>query len=190
MPEQYVAADKRTGVEVAVTGTFPPHPDDRIRIARTTTLFTRLMSTLLEMEESDRRTGFRAVETQLELADALIRQDMDDVRRLVRETMQRMGVTQEQLDQMARQLHELSGLDPATADELGRALGLTPEGRGPDASSEGPAAGPAPPDPPGDSGDSGSGDEPPSPDAPPARADPDDPADPPPDPPDAPSPGS
>ena len=28
MTEQYVASDKRTGVEVSVTGEFPPHPDD------------------------------------------------------------------------------------------------------------------------------------------------------------------
>ena len=73
MTEQYVASDKRTGVEVSVTGEFPPHPDDRMRIARTTTLFTRLTSTLLDTEnEAERRAGFRAVETQLELADALV----------------------------------------------------------------------------------------------------------------------
>ena len=47
MAEQYVARDKRTDLEIQVTGDFPPHPDDRIRIARTTTLFTRLMSTIL-----------------------------------------------------------------------------------------------------------------------------------------------
>ena len=69
MPEKYVASDKRTGVEVAVTGDFPAHPDDRMRIARTTTLFTRLTSTLLVTEsDTERRAGFRAVETQLELA--------------------------------------------------------------------------------------------------------------------------
>ena len=56
MPEQYIASDKNTGLEVAVTGTFPPHPDDRVRIARTCTLFTRLMSTILSTEnDSDRR---------------------------------------------------------------------------------------------------------------------------------------
>lgn len=122
--EQYVATDKATGVEIAVTGEFPPHPDDRMRIARTTTLFTRLISTLLSKEEADRRNGFRAVETQLELADALIRQDMDDVRRLVRETMESMGVTQEQLDDLARQLRDLGGLDEATADQISDALGF------------------------------------------------------------------
>jgi hypothetical protein len=66
MAEQYVATDKRTGLEIAVTGQFPPHPDDRIRIARTTTLFTRLLSTILATEqESSRRERFLAVETQL-----------------------------------------------------------------------------------------------------------------------------
>ena len=133
MADQYVASDKRTGVEVSVTGEFPPHPDDRMRIARMTTLFTRLMSTLLATEnESERRAGFRAVETQLELADALIRRDTDDVRRLVRQTMESMGVTQDQLQDLARQLHDLSGLDDATADQLTRALGLDPPEEGPD----------------------------------------------------------
>lgn len=127
MREQYVATDKRTGVEVAVTGEFPPHPDDRVRIARTTTLFTRLMATLLGKDESDRRAGFRAVETQLELADALIRQDMEEIRRLVRQTMESMGVTQDQLEELARQLKELGGMDEASADDLTRALGLNPE---------------------------------------------------------------
>ena len=122
--EQYVATDKATEVEVAVTAEFPPHPDDRMRIARTTTLFTRLVSTLLKKEESERRMGFRAVETQLELADALIRQDMDEVRRLVRETMAAMGVTQDQLDDLARQLRDLGGMDQATAEQISKALGL------------------------------------------------------------------
>lgn len=125
MTEQYVASDKRTGVEVSVTGEFPPHPDDRMRIARTTTLFTRLTSTLLDTEnEAERRAGFRAVETQLELADALIRRDTDDVRRLVRQTMETMGVTKDQLEDLGRQLRELSGLDDATAEQITRALGL------------------------------------------------------------------
>ncbi len=124
MSEQYVATDKKTGVEVAVTGEFPPHPDDRVRIARTVTLFTRLMATILAKEESERRAGFRAVETQLELADALIRQDMDEIRRLVRQTMQSMGVTDEQLRDIARQLKTLGGLDDVSAEELGRVLGF------------------------------------------------------------------
>ena len=151
MPEQYVATDKRTGTEITVTGAFPPHPDDRVRIARTTTLFTRLMSTLLGKEESERRLGFRAVETQLELADALIRQDLDEVRRLVRETMQSLGVTDEQLEDLARQLRDLSGMDASAADEVARALGLdSAAGAAPD------SGGPAPDD--ADAGDGDAGD--------------------------------
>jgi hypothetical protein len=105
MPEQYAATDKRTGLEVAVTGEFPPHHDDRIRIARTTTLFTRLMSTILTTEnETERRERFLAIETQLELADALIRQDMEEVQRLMRATLEKMGITPEQMDEMARKI--------------------------------------------------------------------------------------
>ncbi len=113
MAEQYVASDKRTGLEVAVTGEFPPHHDDRIRIARTSTLFTRLLSTILSTEnESQRRQGFIAVETQLELADALIREDMQEVQRLLNDTMEKMGITQEQLEEMAKRVIEQFGDDP------------------------------------------------------------------------------
>jgi len=112
MPEQYAATDKRTGLEVAVTGEFPAHHDDRIRIARTTTLFTRLMSTILATEsETQRRERFLAIETQLELADALIREDMEEVQRLMRTTMERMGITQEQLDEMMKKIIEQFGGD-------------------------------------------------------------------------------
>ena len=129
MAQQYVAADKRTGLEVAVTGEFPPHPDDRVRIARTTTLFTRLMSTILVMSESERRNGFRAVETQLELADALIRQDLEDVRRLVSETMQSLGVTEGQLEDLAHQLRDLGGLEgDRLSDLFGDSGGPLPAG--------------------------------------------------------------
>lgn len=107
MAEQYAARDTRSGLEVSVTGDFPPHPDDRIRIARTTTLFTRLMSTILgTASESERRERFVAVETQLELADALIRQDMEEVQRLMRQTLERMGINPEQMDEMAKRLLE------------------------------------------------------------------------------------
>jgi len=110
MPEQYVASDKRTGLEVAVTGEFPAHHEDRIRIARTTTLFTRLMSTILSTpEESVRRERFLAVETQLELAEALIREDLEEVQRLMRQTMEKMGITQEQLDEMMKRIIEQFG---------------------------------------------------------------------------------
>lgn len=124
MAEQYVARDKNTGFEVSVTGDFPEHPDDRMRIARTTTLFTRLMSTLLQRDEAQRRVGFRAIETQLELADALIRQDHAEVQRLVRETLTSMGVSEDQLRELAQRLAEAGGLDPRVAQELSRAFGL------------------------------------------------------------------
>jgi hypothetical protein len=112
--EQYVASDKRTGLEIAVTGAFPPHPDDRVRIARTVTLFTRLMSTILSTEsESARRERFLAIETQLEMADALIREDMEEVQRLLQQVMEKMGVSKEQLDELARRLiDELGGDEP------------------------------------------------------------------------------
>lgn len=107
MPEQYVASDSRTGLEVAVTGEFPAHQDDRIRIARTTQLFTRLMSTILATaSETQRRERFLAIETQLEMADALIREDMEEVQRLMRSTLERMGITTEQMDQMAKEILE------------------------------------------------------------------------------------
>jgi len=124
MAEQYVARDKHTGFEVTVTGDFPAHPDDRMRIARTTTLFTRLMSTLLQRDEPQRRVGFRAIETQLELADAVIREDHTEVQRLVRETLTSMGVSGDQLRDLAQRLAEASGLDPRVAQELARAFGL------------------------------------------------------------------
>lgn len=124
MANQYVARDRETGFEVSVTGEFPEHPDDRMRIARTTTLFTKLMSTLLQRDESQRRMGFRAIETQLEIADALIRQDHVEVQRLVRETLTSMGVSEDQLREMAQRLAEASGLDPRVAQELSRAFGF------------------------------------------------------------------
>ena len=112
MPEQYVATDSRTGLEVAITGEFPADPDDRVRIARTSTLFTRLMSTILsESNVETRRTGFRAVETQLEVADALLRGDMEEVQRLVQETLTAMGMSEDQLGQLQEELRRhLGGL--------------------------------------------------------------------------------
>lgn len=124
MPDQYIATDKRTGFEVSVTGEFPEHPDDRMRIARTTTLFTRLMSTLLEKEETQRRLGFRAIETQLELADALIRQEHDEVRRLLRDTLNSMGVDEQQMRELAERLMDIGNVDPAVRQELARAFGF------------------------------------------------------------------
>ena len=107
MPQQYVASDARTGLEVQVTGTFPTDPDDRVRIARTTNLFTRLMGTILGTEqEAERRERFRAIETQLEVADALVRGDLPEVQRLVRETLHAMGVSDEQLRDVEQQLRQ------------------------------------------------------------------------------------
>ncbi|HJM74785.1 MAG TPA: hypothetical protein QGI71_02820 [Dehalococcoidia bacterium] len=116
MPEQYIAKDSETGLEVQVTGDFPSDPDDRVRIARTATLFTRLFSTILATDnESDRRHRFRAIETQLEIAEALIREDIPEVQRLIRETMTTMGVTEEQLEEieneLRRHLSDLGGPD-------------------------------------------------------------------------------
>lgn len=112
MPEEYIATDKRTGHEITVRGDFPEHPQDRIRIARTTNLFARLMATILSTEnESDRREAFVAIETQLEMADALIRHDNEEVQRLLQETMQKLGITPEQMreieDEIRRRLGDL-----------------------------------------------------------------------------------
>ncbi len=120
MPDQYAATDTRTGLQVTVTGDFPEDPEDRVRIARTCTLFTRLMATILDMDDTTpRRDGFRAVETQLEIADALLQQDMVEVQRLIRETLSTMGVTEAHLGEieaeLRRQLEELGGTDPPPA---------------------------------------------------------------------------
>ncbi len=116
MADQYAATDSRTGLQVAVTGEFPDDPEDRVRIARTTTLFTRLMSTILDTaDEAERRQRFRAVETQLEVAEAMIRGDFEEVQRLIHETMRAMGLSDEQLREMEaelrRQLEQFGGLD-------------------------------------------------------------------------------
>jgi hypothetical protein len=105
MPEQYHTTDKRTGLEVAITGQFPEPHEDRIRIARTANLFARLMSTILMTEnDTERRERFSAIETQLEIADALNRQDKEEVGTLLRTTKQRMGISEEQLDDLARRV--------------------------------------------------------------------------------------
>lgn len=121
MPEQYAASDKRNGLEVTVTGEFPPLPDDRIRIARTTNLFTRLMATILATEnETDRREGFIAVELQLEMAEAMIRKDMAEVQDLVRRALERMGISPEQLKQVEEELRkQLGDLDDEGGDSGG-----------------------------------------------------------------------
>lgn len=117
MPEQYVATDKRTGLEVSVKGDFPDHPQDRIRIARTANLFTKLTSTILEMDsEAERREAFIAVETQMELAEALIRHDNEEVQRLLQSTLSRLGITPEQMQdiegEIRKRLGDLGDLGP------------------------------------------------------------------------------
>lgn len=104
MAEQYVASDTRTGLEVAVKGEFPPHPDDRVRIARTTNLFTQLMATILATSnESERRQLFISLESALEIADALARQDMEAVSSLVQQFLTRHGLTPEQLQDLLKE---------------------------------------------------------------------------------------
>ncbi|HCV00629.1 MAG TPA: hypothetical protein DGL25_05455 [Dehalococcoidia bacterium] len=106
---------------MAVTGEFPPHHDDRIRIARTCTLFTRLLATILSnTSDSDRREQFIAIETQLELAEALIRGDLAEVQRLLQQTMERMGLGPEQLDEVARRIiREFGEEGPPDLSSLG-----------------------------------------------------------------------
>jgi len=116
VPDQYAATDPHTGLQVAITGTLPSDPDDRVRIARTTNLFTRLMATILAMDDiTARRHGFRAVETQLEVADALMRGELSEVERLVRETLRTTGISGDQLraieDQLRRHLESWGGLE-------------------------------------------------------------------------------
>ncbi|MCY4640728.1 MAG: hypothetical protein OXC94_10375 [Chloroflexi bacterium] len=107
MSQQYVATDSRSGLQVAVTAEFPEDPADRVRIARTSTLFTRLMATILgTAEEQERRARFRAVETQLEIAEALISGDQARVRELIRASLQQMGISEEQLAEAEREIRE------------------------------------------------------------------------------------
>ena len=104
MPQQYVASENRTGLEVAVKGEFPPHPDDRVRIARTTNLFTQLMATILATtNESERRQLFVSLESALEIADALARQDMEAVSQLVQQFLSKHGLTPEQLQELLKE---------------------------------------------------------------------------------------
>ena len=105
MPQQYVATDSRTGLQVAVTGDFPEDPADRVRVARTSTLFTRLMATILDTAgEEERRARFRAVETQLEIAEALISGDHARVRELMRASLTQMGISEGQLAEAEREI--------------------------------------------------------------------------------------
>jgi hypothetical protein len=104
MTEQYVANENRTGLEVAVKGEFPPHPDDRVRIARTTNLFTQLMATILSTSnETERRQLFISLESALEIAEALARQDMEAVNQLIQQFLMRHGLTPEQLQELLKE---------------------------------------------------------------------------------------
>jgi hypothetical protein len=117
MAQQYVASDSRTGLEVTVKGEFPPHPDDRVRIARTTNLFTQLMATILATSnETERRQLFVSLESALEIADALARQDMESVNQLVQQFFTRHGLTPEQLQEMLKELGMQPPLPPHDDD--------------------------------------------------------------------------
>ena len=75
------------------------------------------MSTILEMDsQAQRRDAFIAVETQMELADALIRQDMEEVQRLLQDTLQKLGITPDQMkeieEEIRRRLGDLGGDEP------------------------------------------------------------------------------
>ena len=107
MADQYVATDKESGLEVSITGQFPPVPEDRIHLARTANLFTKLLAAgLATPNDSERRELFTHLETQLELAAALIKQDMEEVSRLMQEMLSRMGLTPERMEEMAKELSE------------------------------------------------------------------------------------
>ncbi len=122
MPAQYSATDSNTGLEVTVTGEFPEEKDARVRIARTTNLFTRLMATILSTESTEERNQrFRAIETQLEIADSLIKGDMQAVGDLVRDTLNDMGITEDQIrdaeEQWREQIVNLGG-DPDAIENI------------------------------------------------------------------------
>lgn len=114
MPQEYSATDPRTGLQITIRGEFPSDPEERVRIARTANLFTKLLSTILATENAtERHERFRAIETQLEIADALIRGDAAEVQRLLRDTLTQMGVTEEQMRQvegeLRRQIEAMGG---------------------------------------------------------------------------------
>src|SRR5713226_4451329 len=107
MADQYVATDKQSGLEVSITGTFPAAKEDRIHLARTANLFTRLLAAgLATSNDTERRELFTHLETQLELAAALVKQDFEEVQRLMQEMLNRMGLTPERMEEMAKDLAE------------------------------------------------------------------------------------
>lgn len=113
MAQQYVATDTRTGFKVEITGDFPPEKDDRIRIAATTNLFTRLMATVLSTDGPEERRGlFRSLEMALEWAEAAIRQDAEAMGLIMQRFLAEAGVTQEQVEDLVRRLQEEGSLPP------------------------------------------------------------------------------
>jgi hypothetical protein len=107
MADQYVATDKPSGLEVSITGQFPAAPEDRIHVARTANLFTRLLAAgLATSNDTERRELFTHLESQLELAAALINQDFPEVTRLMQEMLARIGLTPERMEEMAKELAE------------------------------------------------------------------------------------
>ncbi len=125
MAQQYTATDTRTGLQVTVTGDFPPAPDDRVRIAATTNLFTRLMATILSSEnETDRRGLFRSLEMALEWADAAARSDSAEMGAIIQRFLAEAGITPEQIEEMFRRMQE--GLGPDGPDTLGGPGGINP----------------------------------------------------------------
>ncbi len=110
MPQEYTATDTRTGLTVTVHGEFPPDKDDRIRIAATSNLFTKLMATVLSTENStERRALFRSLELALEWADAAARQDMQEMNAILQRFLAELGITQEQMQEMIRRFQEGQG---------------------------------------------------------------------------------
>lgn len=110
MAQQYEATDTRTGLKITITGDFPPDKDDRIRIAATANLFTRLMATILSSESiTERRAFFRSIEMALEWADAAIRQDNDTMNTLMQRFLSEVGITPEQLEEMMRRFQSGQG---------------------------------------------------------------------------------
>jgi len=107
MADQYIATDKQSGLEIAITGQFPAAPEDRIHVARTVNLFTKLMAAgLATSNDSERRELFTHLESQLELAAALVKQDFNEVSRLMQEMLTRIGLTPEKMEEMAKELAE------------------------------------------------------------------------------------
>ncbi|MHB8577094.1 MAG: hypothetical protein ACYDCQ_17415 [Dehalococcoidia bacterium] len=107
MADQYIATDKQSGLEVSITGTFPAVKEDRIHLARTANLFTRLLAAGLATEnDTERRELFTHLESQLELAAALIKEDAAEVQRLMQEMLSRIGLTPERMEEMAKDLAE------------------------------------------------------------------------------------